>query len=477
MAQLMTRRLGRTERAVTTFGLGGQASLQWTAEGVDPVAIIEKAWRSGVNYMDTSNIYGPSQNNYGKAFGRLGLSPAAENYDRKAREALFVATKTHIRTARRPEGDRFRTDFSEGMVDGSGVSTAVDDVRRSLSLMFGDGRGGYPAEAYLDCVQLHNINSMDEVDMLFEGAVEPSPERPWMGAVAALLDLREGENRTGCNPEKEKLIRHIGITGHWNTAALIYAIQRDWQRIVDTLLVTVNAADCRYLPHRYNAVATAAAADMGVIGMKVFADAAYYHKSPHFSSTTADVYHEVGSPELDSRDLIRYALSVEGVSNLIIGIGHVDEDPEKCQLTQNISAAQMDAPLAAAEMGKIEERVVSAGKAGANAYFQRKAPGLTAPRNVGAEADSSMPALGRAAVRISWDAAYAGAAPVTRYDVLRNGTVIGSVGHRPQYSAERFHFDDVFDGEPEEGPFAYSVKAVDSQGREAESGTVSAAPL
>ena len=88
-----------------------------------------------------------------------------------------------------------------------------------------------------------------------------------------------------------------------------------------------------------------------------------------------------------------------------------------------------------------------------------------------------MPALGRAAVRISWDAAYAGAAPVTRYDVLRNGTVIGSVDHRPQYSAERFHFDDVFDGEPDEGPFAYSVKAVDSQGREAESGTVSAAPL
>ena len=42
MTQLITRRLGRTERQVTTLGLGGQASIQWPAEGVDPVAIIEK---------------------------------------------------------------------------------------------------------------------------------------------------------------------------------------------------------------------------------------------------------------------------------------------------------------------------------------------------------------------------------------------------------------------------------------------------
>ena len=39
MTQLITRRLGRTGRNVTTLGLGGQASLQWTAEGVDRIAI------------------------------------------------------------------------------------------------------------------------------------------------------------------------------------------------------------------------------------------------------------------------------------------------------------------------------------------------------------------------------------------------------------------------------------------------------
>ena len=217
MTRLITRRLGRTERQVTTLGLGGQASIQWTADGVDPIAIIEKAYRLGVNYLDTSNIYGPSQKHFGEAFRRLGLSPAAANYDPAARGQIFVATKTHIRTARRPEGARFRSDFSEGMLDGFHVSTAVDDVRRSLSLMFGDGKGGYPDGAYLDCVQFHNINTMDEIDMLFEGFDDPRPERDWMGALAAMLDFREGTNRTGCNPKKEKLIRHIGITGHWNS--------------------------------------------------------------------------------------------------------------------------------------------------------------------------------------------------------------------------------------------------------------------
>jgi len=233
MTTLMTRRLGRTDRKVTTLGLGGQASLQWTADGIDPVAIIEKAYRLGVNYMDTSNIYGPSQQNYGRAFTKLGLSPGAKNYDPKARERIFVAGKTHIRVARCPAGERFRTDWSDGMSDGFGVANSVDDVRRALSLMFGDGKGAYPGGAYLDSVQFHNINTMDEIDMLFEGFDDPNPHRPWMGSLAAMLDLREGTNRTGCNPRKEKLIRHIGISGHWNTAALMYAIQRDDRRVID----------------------------------------------------------------------------------------------------------------------------------------------------------------------------------------------------------------------------------------------------
>lgn len=469
MAQLITRRLGRTGRKVTTLGLGGQASIQWPAEGVEPVAIIEKAYRLGINYMDTSNVYGPSQQNFGEAFRRLKLSPSTGNYDPIAREQIFIASKTHIRTARCPEGEHFRTDYSEGMLDEFGVSTAVDDVRRSLSLLFGDGRGAYPEGVYLDSIQFHNINTMDEVDMLFEGFDDPSSDIPWLGALAAMLDLREGTNRTGCNPKKEKLIKHIGISGHWNTAAHMYAIQRDKQRILDTLLVTINASDSRYLAHRHNAIAAAAAADMGVIGMKVFADAAYYHKDVKFSDCPDDVYHGIGSQELPSRDLIRYALSVDGISTLIVGIGHIDDKTDKCQLEQNLGAAQLVEPLDNNEMNRIEKMVTSAGKDSANAYFQRKAIGLTAPRNVGVEEDSAMPALARNAIRVSWDTAYAGTEPIERYDVLRDDEVIGIISHTPQINEKRYHYDDIFGENQKEGVHHYKVRAVDASGNSAES--------
>ena len=476
MAQLVTRRLGRTGRNITTLGLGGQASLQWTAEGVDPIAIIEKAFHLGINYMDTSNLYGPSQTNFGEAFRRLGLCPGANNYDSAARKDLYLASKTHIRSVKLPEGERFPSDFSEGMGDGFNVSTAVDDVRRSLSQMFGDGKGAYPQDAYLDCIQFHNINTMNEVDMLFEGFSGPRPDRERIGALAAMLDFRDGTNRTGFNPEKEKLIRHIGISGHWNSAALMYAIQRDTKRVLDTLLVTVNAGDCRFMPHRYNAIAAAKAADMGVIGMKVFADAAYYHKEPKFSGNTGDVYFEIGSAELPSQDLIRYALSVEGVSTLIIGIGHVDDDPDNCQLEQNLAAAQIETPLAAEIMADIEEKIVSTGKEKANSYFQRKPTGLTPPRNVGAEADTSMPLLGRTAVRISWDTAYAGAVPIERYDVLRDDMVIGSVPHSPQITQQRFYFDDVLGEEHKDNSHKYYVRSVDASETTAGSHVISVDP-
>ena len=38
----MKRKFGKIDFEVTTLGLGGQASLQWTPDDVDPVAIILK---------------------------------------------------------------------------------------------------------------------------------------------------------------------------------------------------------------------------------------------------------------------------------------------------------------------------------------------------------------------------------------------------------------------------------------------------
>jgi hypothetical protein len=122
MKNLITRRLGRTGWQVTTLGLGGQASIQWPAAGVDSAAIIEKAYRLGVNYLDTSNIYGPSQQHFGEAFRRLGLSPAAANYDPAARGRIYIATKTHI------------LNLLHRLVDGKPGTVAPIDAPQALSL-------------------------------------------------------------------------------------------------------------------------------------------------------------------------------------------------------------------------------------------------------------------------------------------------------------------------------------------------------
>jgi hypothetical protein len=405
----------------------------------------------------------------------LGLIPGTPNYDPELRSRIFLASKTHIRTARRPESARFRTDLSEGMGDDFKVKTAVDDVRRSLSIMFGDGKGGYPPDAYLDSIQFHDINTFDEVDMLFRGFSETAPDLPWMGALAAMLDLRDGTNRSGCNPQKERLVRHIGISGHWNTAALIYAIQRDEHRVIDTLLVSINPSDGQYLGHRYNTIPVARAAGMGIIGMKVFADAAYFHKEPEFSSKPADVYHEVGSAQLPGADLIRYPLSIPGISTIIVGNGHIDDDAGKCQLEQNLDAAQLQEPLSSEALADIEAKVAAAGKHTANTYFQHPPLGLTAPRNAGVEDDTSMPLLGRHAVRVSWDTAYAGDCPIEHYEVVRNGEVLGTVPHQPQYTHRRFFYDDVLEDPSELRNYHYQVVAVDAAGTRAETVEMAAA--
>ena len=100
VARPMRRALGRFDFDVTTLGLGGQASLQWTPADVDPVPIILKAVALGVNYFDTSNAYGPSQANFGKAFRQLHLVPGQSGYDEAKRRSIFLTSKTGLRWAK-----------------------------------------------------------------------------------------------------------------------------------------------------------------------------------------------------------------------------------------------------------------------------------------------------------------------------------------------------------------------------------------
>ena len=334
----MKRIFGKTGFEVTTLGLGGQASLQWTPPDVDPVPIILKAFRMGINYYDTSNLYQGSQLIYGKAFRQLNLIPGEPGYDKKLRESIFLTTKTHIRWGKPGVED---TDEVRNRTQGDVNEGAVGDLKRSLSQMFGDGKGNYPDGAYVNMVLMHALNNTAEVDVLYKGLETPLDPEGNFGTLVVMRDFRDGTNLTGLNPEKEKLIRHIGFSGHLNSPAMINMIQRDKWEILDGMLVAINSNDKLYLNHQYNVIPVAEAKNIGIIAMKVFSDGAMYSKYAAWTRDHNGVVRTVGTRELPSKPLVEYALSTPGIHTAIIGIGQISDDNLKCQLVQNYYAAQI----------------------------------------------------------------------------------------------------------------------------------------
>ena len=414
----MKRKFGKLEFDVTTIALGGQSSLQWTPEDVDPVPIILKAFELGINYYDTSNLYAGSQLNFNKAFKKLNLIPGEDNYDDKLRESIWLTSKTAMRWGK--PGWTERKDVINWS-NGEDVKCAVDDVKRSLTQIFGNGEGAYPEGAYLNMVLIHTLHNTEEIDVLYEGLETPLDPNGNFGALVALRDLRDGTNLTGMNPKNEKLIRHIGFSGHANPPAMMDMIQRDEYGILDGMLIAINANDKTKMNFQHNVIPVAEAKGMGIIGMKVFADAAMYHKEPRWSQTPADVFRKVGTPELPSRPLIEYSLTTPGVHTLIIGIGQIDEDPMKCQLVQNFYASQIEPNgMSADERNKIEVQAAKI-KPDSN-YFQAvENKGLVAPRELQINKNT-----------ITWQSAFAGDEPISHYEILVDGKFVGKVNHKPQ---------------------------------------------
>lgn len=414
----MKRPFGKLGFDVTTLGLGGQASIQWTPDDVVPEDIILKAFALGINYFDTSNLYQKSQLHFNKAFKQLHLIPGENGYNKKLRESIWLTSKTGMRWGKPGWTER---DGVNNWSQGENVKCAVDDVKRSLTQIFGDGQGYYPEGAYLNMVLCHTLNSPAEVDVLYEGLETPLDKDRNFGALVALRDLRDGTNLTGMNPKEETLIRHIGFSGHAHPPAMMDMIQRDEYGLLEGLLVAINANDKTKMNMQNNVIPVAEAKGMGIIGMKVFADAALYHKEPRWSQTPDDVFRNVGTPELPSKPLIEYSLTTPGVHTLIIGIGHIDEDPMKCQLVQNFYAAQI-APdgMSPEERKRIEEQAKTV-RPESN-YFQKiPKENLSAPRDAKIVGN-----------KLSWQSALADNEAISHYEVLVNDKLVGTVEHKPQ---------------------------------------------
>jgi aryl-alcohol dehydrogenase-like predicted oxidoreductase len=418
LPSIAKRKFGNFDFEVTTMGLGGQAGLEWTPSDLDPTALIVKACKLGINYFDTSNVYGPSQLNYHKAFKVLNLIPGEANYDENLRKSIWLTSKTKMRWGKPGYPERPNvSNSSNGTPD---VKCAVDDLKRTLTQVFGDNKGFYPEGAYLDMILMHSINTTETIDVLYEGLETPLDPNGNFGALVALRDYRDGTNLTGMNPKNEKLVRHIGFSGHSDPRIMVDLIQRDEYGILEGMLVAINPNDKTKINMQHNVIPVASAKGMGVIGMKVFADAALYHKSPGWSGSTNDLFLEIGTTELPSKPLIEYTLTTPGVHTAIMGIGHIDEDPEKCQLVQNLNAAQIQPDGMTESDRKNLEDLTKKIKPKSN-YFQNPKVGLTKPRNLRNEGNT-----------IIWDNAFADDAPVKSYEIFVNEIKVGEVDHQPQ---------------------------------------------
>jgi len=203
--EMPMRNLGKTGYKVGIFSLGGQAALEKPNNFDVAVPIIERALDMGVNYLDTSSIYGGperwSEQYYGKVMA-------------KRRNEAFLATKTKERTR-----------------DGS-----MEMIEKSLKLLQTD---------HVDLWQLHDVGTQYDVDEIFAKG----------GAMDALVEMQQ-----------QKVVRYLGITGHYRPEALMECIHR---HPFDCILMAMNAADPHHYSFNEKLLPLAVEKQMGIIGMKI----------------------------------------------------------------------------------------------------------------------------------------------------------------------------------------------------------------
>jgi aryl-alcohol dehydrogenase-like predicted oxidoreductase len=296
-ASMPTRNLGKTGYKVGIFSLGGQASLERPNNFEVAVPIIERALDLGVNYIDTSSIYGGPERWSEQYVGRVMA---------RRRNEAFLATKTKERTR-----------------DGS-----MEMIEKSLQLLHTD---------HIDLWQLHDIGTMTDIDAIFAKG----------GAMEALLDMKQ-----------QKVVRYLGITGHYRPEALIEAIKR---YPFDTILMAMNAADPHHFSFNQELLPLAVERQMGIIGMKIPG------RSRLLSSWTPPSIEQqkhswegmtiqTTSPgTLTMREAMYYTLS-RPVSTVIIGCDTI------AQLEENVHLAREFTPLSDGQATELVAKAESCAK-------------------------------------------------------------------------------------------------------------------
>jgi hypothetical protein len=298
LASMPTRNLGKTGYKIGIFSLGGQAALEKPENEAVAVPIVERALDLGVNYIDTSSIYGGparwSEQYIGKVMARR-------------RSQAFLATKTKERT----RDDSLRM------------------IEKSLQLLQTD---------HVDLWQLHDVGTMHDIELIFGKG----------GAMEALLEMKE-----------QKVVRHLGLTGHYRPDALMEGIRR---YPFDTILMAINAGD----PHHYSfneaLLPLAVERQMGIVGMKIPGRSRLLSSwtPPPLEVQKKSWEGMVLAPTpgtLTMREAMYYTLS-RPVSTVIIGCDSI------AQLEENVQLAREFTPLNDAQQASIVARAEPVAKPG-----------------------------------------------------------------------------------------------------------------
>jgi hypothetical protein len=287
-APMPERPLGRTGHMVRLYSLGAQAAIEQADKHDVAIAIINRAIDLGVNYIDTAA-------RYGRGISQTYIGEAMKT----RRREVFLASKTHDRTR-----------------DGS-----LQILDESLKLLQTD---------HLDLWQLHNVRTDEEVEQILGKG----------GAIEAMLKARD-----------EKMVRFLGITGHYDPDVLARALERF---PFDTILMAVNLADRHRLSFIDRLLPVANRKGMGVIGMKIPA--------------RGRMFKEGGITSM--KDAMHYVLS-QPVSTVIIGCDTVE------QLEENVRLAVTFKPMTSAEMARLES--LTASYEPDAAWFKSGGQGFTRP--------------------------------------------------------------------------------------------------
>lgn len=154
---------------------------------------------------------------------------------------------------------------------------------------------------WIDLWQLHDLRTHADLEMIF------GPK----GAIHALDEARRAGK-----------VRFLGLTGHHDPAILLAAMERfDF----DTVLVPINPADVHRLSFIQTVVPEAVRREMGVIGMKVGAQGAL-----------------LGPGRLSMPQAMSYALSIPGVTNVIIGCKTPGEVAENANTARTFTALDVE---------------------------------------------------------------------------------------------------------------------------------------